>query len=170
MKRTLAGRGRARVAPLAVGRPPRPPARLVRRRGRPSDPPGSARLLAADLRTAGPRFAVEVVPEEGPNTPQREVAAALGLRIPEALPWSIAVLYDDQKQMRLIFNGEQEFSAQLAEALDHVQDLVAEATTEQWPPCPGHRHAMEPIPNQDLVGWRCPSSRQVLAAIGQLAR
>jgi hypothetical protein len=129
----------------------------------------TARQLAADLQTAGRGFTIEVVPPEPIPRPVQELAAALGHRIPEPLPESISIRHDGEEHIGLVFDDERDFSRQLAEALDQVQDVVAEITTELWPPCPGHRHPMTPIADQNLVRWSCPLSEEVLVPLGQLS-
>jgi hypothetical protein len=128
-----------------------------------------ARLLAGDLQTAGRGFSGEVVPESPLGPFPKQIAAALSLHIPEVIPESISIRCNGEEHLRLVFDGERDFSTQLAEGLDQVQDFVAETTTEQWPPCRDHRHAMRPIADRRLASWSCPISAGRPLPLGRLS-
>jgi hypothetical protein len=126
--------------------------------------------LRADLGTLGERWSVNVVVEGGVLDQMRRDVARLGLPLGEPLPGAVSVRYDGLEYIRVTFWSGQELLPQLENAIDQIQDLVAEVTTEEWPRCPRHRHALLPRHDAKSVGWVCPSSEQVVVAIGSLAQ
>ncbi|GAA2758902.1 hypothetical protein [Actinopolymorpha rutila] len=138
--------------------------------------------LVADLQDAVGSWAVEVIAETPddrfgspiwfPSFNAAPPPAGQTYVTPWPFPATISILHGGREELRLAFwsVGGEPLSSQVAEALDHLQDVVAEETTEQWPLCPDHRHALIPVPDGDLVGWACPSSRQALVPLGGLAR
>jgi hypothetical protein len=129
-----------------------------------------AAWLSADLGTLGERWSVKVVAEGGVDDRMRRDAAALGLPTGEPLPQALAVKHDGVEFTRVSFWTGQEIMPQLEDAIDQIQDLVAEVTTEQLPRCPHHRHALTPQSEAESIGWVCPSSRQVIVPIGGLSQ
>lgn len=126
--------------------------------------------LAADLGCVDKQFEVVVVDEAGAMDMLREGAAQHGLHVPEPLREAISVRHGDDEDMLVFWSGSgKDFATQVAEAIEQLQDSVAEVTTEEWPSCPEHRHALIPVPDGDLVGWFCPTSKRVLAPLGRLS-
>ena len=128
-----------------------------------------AALLAADLCDID-RLEVEVIPPLD-DTNLRIRAAQRGIEPdwPALLPLSILVR-DGRSAIGLEFREGEDFAAQVENNLDHIQDFVAETTTEQWPPCPGHarRHALSPRAEAGRFGWYCPETGQLVAQLGRL--
>ena len=68
-------------------------------------------------------------------------------------------------------------AAQAASLADQVQDWAHEelqrrGATPTWPPCPMHpdTHPLRAVVDGDQAAWRCPTSIQTVAPLGQLAR
>lgn len=138
--------------------------------------------LAADLHDAGGAWSVDIIaeaPEDRFGSPTwfpsfnaAPPPAGQTYVTPWPFPEAISIRLDDREELRLAFwsVGADPLASQVEEAVDHLQDVVAEETTEQWPLCPDHRHALITVPDGDLVGWACPASRQVLVPLGGLAQ
>ena len=130
-----------------------------------------ARGLRADLRSTDEPFRIEVV-ELGDLRShfdiQRAAAAAAGYSVPEPLATAISVRHGCSG-LTLVFLTEGEFATQLVDNLEQLQDMVAEITTDQWPPCPRHNHPLEPVPHGMLVSWVCPCTPEIFTELGGLA-
>lgn len=126
-----------------------------------------ALLLAADLRDID-GLTVRVQPPLD-DTRMRAAAAARGVELPVRLPQSIVVMHG-RTGLGLEFDEGDDLLAQVENKLDHLQDFVAEATTEQWPPCPraGHRRPLYPHAEDGRIGWYCPETRDLVAELGRL--
>jgi hypothetical protein len=146
----------------------------------PSPLDGIAAHLAADLRDVGGQWTAEVIAEapvygDGSWYPSFNAApppAGQTYVTPWPFPEAISIRLGGREELRLAFwsVGAVPLASQVAEAVDQLQDVVAEETTEQWPQCPDHSHALIPVPDGDLVGWTCPSSGRVLVPLGALAQ
>lgn len=138
--------------------------------------------LAADLHDVAGSWTVEVIAEAFesrdwlpawfPSFDAAPPPAGQTYVTPWPFPEAISIRRGGQEELLLAFwsVGAEPLASQVAEAVDQLQDVVAEETTEQWPPCPDHRHALIPVPHGDLVVWACPSTEQVLAPLGGLAQ
>jgi hypothetical protein len=129
-----------------------------------------AEWLRADLGTLGERWSAEVVAEGGLVGGMQRDAARLGLPLGEPLPQAVSIRVDDVEDLRVVFWSGLEFMEQVVNAMGQIQDFVAEVTTEEWPRCPRHRHALLPRNEAGSIGWACPSASQVVVSLGELSQ
>jgi hypothetical protein len=128
---------------------------------------GLARRLAVDLRTVGARFAVEVVPDPYHDEACR-VAFELGFDPPDASALAIRFSVDGHVSTELGIYRDEEPGVGFANIVNHIQTSVMEELREQWPICPGHRHALSPASAGELPAWCCPTSGEVVVLVGDL--
>ncbi|MET9023080.1 hypothetical protein ABZV93_24170 [Actinopolymorpha sp. NPDC004070] len=130
-----------------------------------------AAAVDADLRALSDRWSVEVVVTEGVPEQVRETAARHGLSMPELFPHAVQVRHDGFPYIQLALSCRlADQGAQLEESIEQLKTVVAEVTTEEWPRCPHHRHALVPKYERGSLGWACPSMREVLVPLGGLSR
>ncbi|SDS09031.1 hypothetical protein SAMN04489717_1592 [Actinopolymorpha singaporensis] len=130
-----------------------------------------AACVDADLRALSDRWSVEIVTTEGVPDQVRETAASHGLSIPELFPQAVSVRHDGFPYSRLtLSSGPDEGGEQLEASIEQLKTFVAEVTTEEWPGCPHHRHALVPTYEDGSLGWACPSSHEVLVPLGGLSQ
>jgi hypothetical protein len=128
--------------------------------------------LAADLTTAGPRFSAAAAEADlAARRSLQDAAAAIGLPVIEFEPRAVSISVDGCVAMLIVFAWDADINGKLEGALSQMQDLVAEETTEQWPPCPKHRrHPLEPVAQNAIVHWSCPEPGGPTVPLGSLAQ
>lgn len=130
-----------------------------------------AASVDADLRALSDHWSVEIVATGDVPDQVREFTASHGLSIPEYFPQAVSIRHDDFPYSQLILqSGPNDQGEQLEALIEQVKTFVAEVTTEEWPPCPHHRHALEPKYEGGSLGWACPSSCEVLVPLGGLSQ
>jgi hypothetical protein len=126
--------------------------------------------LADDLRTAGPRFSLAIVPTWPGAQQLRRFALAKGLPLGEPDDLGISLRVDGDDDTQLVFWTGLDPVEQLADLLDQVQDVVAETLAEMWPLCPMHDHMLSPTPSGDHVAWQCPETGESIGRFGELGK
>jgi hypothetical protein len=127
-----------------------------------------ALALRADLGTIDQPFSVDLVELGEMMGPLTAAIESFGRPVPDWLPSAIAIGHPDGGRT-LVFSADGDFDHQVEHNIEQVQDEVAEITTDQWPPCPEHNHALLPSADARSVVWTCPSSGEVVAAVGGLS-
>jgi hypothetical protein len=140
-----------------------------------------AASLAQDLRTAGPRFSLEVTPtppvvrgfreRAGKLAAERKLARELVENMGEPDELVIALRVDGRDDTWLVFWSGLDPVEQLENLLDQAQDTVMETLYEIWPECPLHGgHILVPRAAADSVVWQCEETKQPVARFGELAK
>jgi hypothetical protein len=138
-----------------------------------------ATSLADDLRTAGPRFSLEITPTPpevrafrevvGELVKERKLAKELLENLGEPDEHAIALRVDGRDDMWLVFWSRTDPLEQLENLLDQAQDTVMETLHEMWPVCPVHGgHMLLPRATADSVEWQCEETDQRVARFGEL--
>jgi hypothetical protein len=100
--------------------------------------------------------------------PVRRMMGSMHAELGEPAETAIALKVDGDVVTWLEFWSGLDHVKGLADMLDQVQDVVMEATHEQWPMCPGHDHELSLRPRGGRVEWVCLDTGAAVARFGEL--